>query len=1153
MASGSLKDIVRKAIFDRMSKIPSDAANVLVVDVASEKLLRNSKCTPDELQALGIRDTTSILTKRIARPNWFGVYFISPTGDSVRRMISDFVSSSTAMYEAGFVFFTSPLRDSLFAEIQRSGALPYLRQLIELDIDFTPLESRVFHIGYEHAAEDLYGSVSEEDLDYVMTRIAKKLRAVFATMNEDPLIRYYDPNKDGTSMPAILAHKLHGAMQELKSFDDTFPTPTPYDDDGPATVLIVDRAIDVLTPLLHTLSYECLLWDLFEVKNVAEKSQNNFVVEVDVDGDVKEAVVDEIDEIYANKLRLLLIYIILVDGLKQEDVESLAERAGIEADDLVAIQGLCSFGIQLGTQKDVRDPESPFTKQARRRMIENALSNNSGSSAALGGVDFTGLFKRLNLGGKGEKDAIREALAADNFLPVSEVSSFDRFHPAIGYIIQDHILGRLHVAGTADSGLFPFVESPEVRNKQQGRASVSRSSGQGDRGPGVVMNLRESTTLGNFRWSRARPTPVGVDHFRFNGPRTVLFIIGGATRAEMRAIYLLSKKLQREIYLGSTHIMNPSAMVSVLEFLGRSDQAKEVAPPKSQLPLVPGKSVKRLSMLGPVTAGQQEPKPVRPLPPLPPQGQPSDSQPTSAHSPVSSSAASLQPPSSSHAPASPSSAHASMASGMNKITSSFNLAVSETKAHVQNFADKAKRLGQGADRPTPAALRPHSPNEAARPQGVASFTPSAAYVSEAPSTDGPVSPATPGAQSAEDVSARPASYISASGPTEQPASSSAASSRPTSIVASTTSTSDIRPPQTSSLGPPSAGANNSRRSSVVEAAAATAPVSLAPSSSGAVSDPSPPASPARVSNPYMTSSPARSPRPRHDSIPPPRVASAVPGAVAAQLPASVAIAGARPAPPPPAAAAAPVPSAYYNPGMAPQLQIYYAQQAAVAAAAAAGSRPAPAVSAPYQYPASGYYGYPVAQHGAIPPLPPGYPATAPQQAAAYLRAQSPMPGAPPGAAAAYLRAPSPAPAAGGGYLRAPSPAPAAQAAPAPQAAAPSPYNPYTAMANVHTASRPAVYLQAGAAAAPAQPAVSPRPQFAAFAPQQQQLHQPYAYAAAAPAGYPAAAAGYPAAYAAAAYPYAQYPAPPPPGAAAAARPGPAQGWVHRPQNYPPQQ
>ena len=95
----------------------------------------------------------------------------------------------------------------------------------------------------------------------------KKFCSAFITLNENPYFRFYDPSNTKSTLSARLAFKLSETMTHLKKgFDSPFPVPSAYDDQGPATVLIVDRSIDLISPIIHSLSYECAIHDYFDVK-----------------------------------------------------------------------------------------------------------------------------------------------------------------------------------------------------------------------------------------------------------------------------------------------------------------------------------------------------------------------------------------------------------------------------------------------------------------------------------------------------------------------------------------------------------------------------------------------------------------------------------------------------------------------------------------------------------------------------------------------------------------------------------------------------------------------------------------------------------------------------------------------------------------------
>ncbi|KAG1347618.1 hypothetical protein COCNU_06G014470 [Cocos nucifera] len=51
--------------------------------------------------------------------------------------------------------------------------------------------------------------------------------------------------------------------------------------------------------------------------------------------------------------------------------------------------------------------------------------------------------------------------------------------------------------------------------------------------------------------------------FKKMGPRIFIFIIGGATRSELRAVHKLTSKLKREVILGSSSLDDPPQFITV--------------------------------------------------------------------------------------------------------------------------------------------------------------------------------------------------------------------------------------------------------------------------------------------------------------------------------------------------------------------------------------------------------------------------------------------------------------------------------------------------------------------------------------------------------------------------------------------------------------
>ena len=59
--------------------------------------------------------------------------------------------------------------------------------------------------------------------------------------------------------------------------------------------------------------------------------------------------------------------------------------------------------------------------------------------------------------------------------------------------------------------------------------------------------------------------------FKKMGQRIFIFIVGGATRSELRACHKLTSKLRREVILGSTSLDDPATFLTKLKLLTALD------------------------------------------------------------------------------------------------------------------------------------------------------------------------------------------------------------------------------------------------------------------------------------------------------------------------------------------------------------------------------------------------------------------------------------------------------------------------------------------------------------------------------------------------------------------------------------------------------
>nr|KAJ3420000.1 vacuolar sorting protein VPS33/slp1 [Polyrhizophydium stewartii] len=261
---------------------PPSRWKILVVDPYSLRLL-NGVCKKSDVLSENVVDIEGLMNKRQPSPDKEAVYFISPTMDSVQALINDF-SRGKRQYAVAHVFCTSGLSDQLFETLKSSQAFPFLRTCKELNIDFFAPDAQTFSFDYPDSWYTLFNPQVPSLLRYELELIAKRIVSVLATLGEYPYIRYHTrPTLFSTAPQKSLSQELAFLVQEgldnLCRHDPSFPPKTQY---KRPILIISDRSIDVLSPLLHEFSYQAFVADLIGIETGAYKDkQTNKDIPID--------------------------------------------------------------------------------------------------------------------------------------------------------------------------------------------------------------------------------------------------------------------------------------------------------------------------------------------------------------------------------------------------------------------------------------------------------------------------------------------------------------------------------------------------------------------------------------------------------------------------------------------------------------------------------------------------------------------------------------------------------------------------------------------------------------------------------------------------------------------------------------------------------
>jgi syntaxin-binding protein 1 len=200
--------------------------------------------------------------KRAPFPDMAAIYLLEPSMTSVRTLISDF--SSKPLYgKAVFLFFLGRLSDQLLNEIKACSQLVRrVKSLLEINIDFLAREERAFT--FELPSDTFASIYLRQGHTPVEVEIAQKLVTVCGTMNEYPHIRYKNDSAVCTSLASVF---------KLKMDEFVAQNPNWWYHGGPnktqtaamkerGTLLLLDRAEDILSPLMHDFTYQSMVHDL---------------------------------------------------------------------------------------------------------------------------------------------------------------------------------------------------------------------------------------------------------------------------------------------------------------------------------------------------------------------------------------------------------------------------------------------------------------------------------------------------------------------------------------------------------------------------------------------------------------------------------------------------------------------------------------------------------------------------------------------------------------------------------------------------------------------------------------------------------------------------------------------------------------------------
>jgi syntaxin-binding protein 1 len=228
-----------------------------------------------------------------------------------------------------------------------------------------------------------------------------------------------------------------------------------------------------------------------------------------------------------NKLRLLMIYAAVhTDKYDGDKITKLMELARLPEDDMCAVYNM--------------------------RLLEG--TSEAKKSSTTFSLKFDVHKKKHGI----RKDRIGEEVAWQ----------LSRFYPIIEELIEKLSKGELPkneyscmndpsptFHGTSTAGPIPTNHIPPAHSMRSRRTATWAKPRNSDDGYSSDSILRHTSS-----------------DFKKMGQRIFVFIVGGATRSELRVCHKLTTKLRREIVLGSSSLDDPPQFITKLKMLSAADE-----------------------------------------------------------------------------------------------------------------------------------------------------------------------------------------------------------------------------------------------------------------------------------------------------------------------------------------------------------------------------------------------------------------------------------------------------------------------------------------------------------------------------------------------------------------------------------------------------
>ncbi|XP_052144990.1 probable protein transport Sec1a [Oryza glaberrima] len=611
---------------------------VLIMDKLTVKIISCS-CKMADITEEGVSLVEDLYKRRQPLPSLDAIYFIQPTKENIGMFLND-MSGRNPLYKKAYVFFSSPIQKELVTQIKKdSSVLPRIGALSEMNLEYFAIDSQGFTTDHERALEELFSENALDSHKYnaCLNTMATRISTVFASMREFPRVHYRVAKTIDASVtttlrdlvPTKLAAAVWNCLSKLKTSIPDYPQTETCE------LLIVDRSVDQIAPIIHEWTYDAMCHDLLcmdgnkyvhEVpsKNGSSTEKKDVLLE-DHDpiwvelrhahiADASERLHDKMSNFVSKNKAAQLQQARTGGEISNRDLQKMVQALPQYSDQIeklslhVEIAGKLNSIIREQGLRDVGQLEQDLVfGDAGTKELINFLRTQLGVSRE-NKLRLLMIYAAINPekfeSDKGEKLMQLAGLSTDDMIAVSNMRCLcgpdTKKSSGGGFTLKFDVHKKKHGLRKERTGeestwalsrFYPVLEDL-IEKLSKGELPKDEYYCMNDPSPsfhGLPMSssvrtspahqpahsMRSRRTGGT--WARPRGSDDGYSSdsvlkhsssdFKKLGQRIFVFVIGGATRSELRAVHKLTSKLKREVILGSSSLDDPPQFITKLKMM----------------------------------------------------------------------------------------------------------------------------------------------------------------------------------------------------------------------------------------------------------------------------------------------------------------------------------------------------------------------------------------------------------------------------------------------------------------------------------------------------------------------------------------------------------------------------------------------------------